>query len=225
MPGWASWLLAAPQTICGLQRRHRLVGQRAAERARRVDVHRLVEQLVGVDRVDLGMHDAAPGRPRRARRRPRRSRRRPRAGARRGGARPCRRRRSRPGGPAASASPRRPRRGPHALEDAVRREDRGVAGAAVGRGPAGDERALPRDDVHVLDVGADVAGGVVAAADSLDEPAVGPQQRLGLVGRRVADDDGLAAAEVEPGARRLVGHRAGQVEHVGERVLPRSAYG
>ena len=71
--------------------------------------------------------------------------------------------------------------GPHALEHAERREHRRVARAAVlGRAP-GREPGGPRDDVHVGDVGADVAGGDVAAAEALDEAAVGQQQRLGLV--------------------------------------------
>ena len=68
-------------------------------------------------------------------------------------------------------------------------------------------------------VRADVAGGVVAAVQRLHEAAVGAQQRLGLEPGRVADDDGLAAAEVEAGQRRLVGHPAGEVEHVVEGVL------
>ena len=35
----------------------------------------------------------------------------------------------------------------------------------------------------------------------------------------VADDDGLAAAEAEPGHRRLVGHAAGQPQRVGDGVV------
>jgi hypothetical protein len=88
----------------------------------------------------------------------------------------------------------------------------------VGDRPSRDELALARHDVHVLGVGAHVARGVVAAADRLDEAAVGPQQRLVLVGRRVPDDHGLAAAEVEAGQRRLVRHPAREVEHVADRV-------
>ena len=76
--------------------------------------------------------------------------------------------------------------------------------------------ALPGDDVHVLAVGADVARGDVPAAQRLDEAAVGAQQRLGLQRGGVADDDGLAAAVVQAGQRVLVGHRAGQVQRVGE---------
>ena len=86
-------------------------------------------------------------------------------------------------------------------------------------GAAGDVGALAGDVVHVGAVRADVAGGVVAAVERLHEAAVGAQQRLGLELRRVADDDRLAAAEVEPGERGLVGHPAGQVEHVVEGVL------
>ena len=110
-------------------------------------------------------------------------------------------------------------RGAHALEDAEGGEHRGVAGPAVRDRAAGDERALAGDVVHVLAEGADVAGGVVAAVERLHEAAVGAQQGLGLDPGRVADDHGLAAAEVEPGQRRLVGHPAGEVEDVVERVL------
>jgi hypothetical protein len=109
--------------------------------------------------------------------------------------------------------------GAHGLEDAVRRQHRAVAGAAVLGRAAGGEVGLLRDDVHVLHVGADVAGRVVAAAERLHEAAVRPQQRLGLVARRVAEDDGLAAAEVDAGAGGLVGHRLAQLEDVLERVV------
>ena len=108
------------------------------------------------------------------------------------------------------------RGGAHALEHAVRREHRAVARATLGDGAARHEAALLGDDVHVLGVGADVAGGVVAPAERLHEPPVGPQQRGRLVGERVAEDHRLAAAEVEPGHGRLVGHPARQVEHVAQ---------
>jgi hypothetical protein len=106
------------------------------------------------------------------------------------------------------------RRGPHRLVDAERGQHGAVAGAAVLGGAPGDEPRLAGDDVHVLHVGADVAGGVVAARERLDEAAVGAQQRLGLVGGRVAEDDRLAAAEVDAGAGRLVGHRAAELQDV-----------
>ena len=114
--------------------------------------------------------------------------------------------------------------GPHALEHAVRREDRRVAGAAVLRRAPGRVPGGPRHHVHVRHVGADVAGGDVAAAEHVDEPAVGQQQALGLVHRRVADDHRLAAAVVEPGERVLVGHRPGQLEHVASAACS-AAYG
>ncbi len=111
-------------------------------------------------------------------------------------------------------APRHLRRGAHALEDAVRREHAGVAGAAVLKRAPGDVVALPGDDVHVLAEGAHVAGGQVAPVQRLHEPAVGPQQRLGLVCAWVADDDGLPAAEVKARQRGLVGHALRQVQHV-----------
>ncbi len=112
-------------------------------------------------------------------------------------------------------APRGLGRGAHPLEHAVRGQHGAVAGAAVGHGPAGDEARLARDQVHVGAVGAHVAGRVVAAAERLDNPAVGAQQGLGLVATGVADDDGLAAAEVEPRQRGLVGHAAGEGQRVG----------
>ena len=69
--------------------------------------------------------------------------------------------------------------GPHALEHAVRREHRAVAGTALPTVRPVTKSALPGDLVHVLGVGADVAGGVVAAAQRLHEAAVGAQQALG----------------------------------------------
>src|SRR6516225_2904173 len=77
--------------------------------------------------------------------------------------------------------------GPHAVEHPDGGQHGGVAAATVQHRAAGDVAALARHDVHVRAVGADVTGGDVAAAQRLDEPAVRPQQRLGLVLRRVAD--------------------------------------
>ena len=111
-------------------------------------------------------------------------------------------------------APRGLRGGAHALEHAVRREDRGVPGTSLTHGAPGDEAALLRDHVHVLGVGADVAGGVVATVERLHEPAVRAQQVRSLLGERVADDHRLAAAQVQARDRGLVGHAAGQVEHV-----------
>ena len=81
------------------------------------------------------------------------------------------------------------------------------------------EAGLPGDDVEVGVVGADVAGGEVAPAERLDEPAVGAQQRLGLVRAGVADDHRLAAAEVQPGEAVLVRHGPRQPQRVGDGVV------
>ena len=222
MPGWASWLLAPPQMIRAFSSPRRVVVDRAAERARRVDVDGGGEQaLAAVRRLDRGvlgpdpLHrarvhvahddlgavvDQVPDQ----------------VAADLADAFDADR--------AAREAARAPDvlgRGAHALEDAERGEHRGVAGAAVAHRPAGHVLALAGHDVHVLAVGADVAGGDVAAVQRLHEPAVGAQQRLGLEPRRVADDDRLAAAVVEAGQGVLVGHRAGQVQHVGRGPRPR----
>ena len=119
------------------------------------------------------------------------------------------------GGAPAMASRR-----PHALVDAERRQHAGITGPAVGHAATGDVVGLQRDHVHVLDVRADVAGRDVAPPEAAHEAPVGPQQRFGLDGRRVTDDDGLAAAVIEPGHGVLVGHRLAQGQHVGQRRRP-----
>ncbi len=88
-------------------------------------------------------------------------------------------------------------RGHEALQGAVGGERRGIAGAAVDLVHAGDELGLAEHVFHVVDVDADVLGGDVAAAERIDEAAEGAEQRLGLVLGRIADDDRLAAAEVQ----------------------------
>ena len=77
--------------------------------------------------------------------------------------------------------------------------------------------SLP-DVLKVAPRGADVGGGQVAASQGVDEAAVGTHQRLGLLGMRVADDDRLAAAEVESSGRRFVGHSLREAQGVGEGV-------
>ena len=111
------------------------------------------------------------------------------------------------------------RRSPHALEDAVRRQDRRVARSAMGGRTPGDEARLARDDVHVFDIRPDIACRVITAADCLHEAAISPQQRLGLVALRIAPDHRLATAVVQAGERVLVRHATGQFAHVVYRVL------
>jgi hypothetical protein len=48
---------------------------------------------------------------------------------------------------------------------------------------------------------------------------VGAQQGLGLVGLWITNDDGLAAAELETGHGRLVGHALGKPQHVDQGFL------
>jgi hypothetical protein len=73
---------------------------------------------------------------------------------------------------------------------------------------AGDEGRFLVDELHVVDVDADVLGGDVTAVERVDEAAEGAEQRLGLVLRGIADDHCLAAAQVQARHRRLVGHAA-----------------
>ena len=105
------------------------------------------------------------------------------------------------------------------LQCAVGRERRRIAGATMDLVHAGHELALQVDVLHVVDVGANVLGGDVAAAQRIDVAAEGAEQYLGLVRLRIADDHRLAAAHVEPGQRILVGHRPAQPQHIGQRLV------
>ena len=92
----------------------------------------------------------------------------------------------------------------------------GVAAAAQGQGQAGD---VPGFLPHVLEVaasGADVGGGQVASSQGVHESPVGAHQGLRFVAVGVADDDALAAAQVQAGCGRLVGHGLGQAQGVGQ---------
>ena len=104
------------------------------------------------------------------------------------------------------ADPRLLDRGPHAAHDAPRSHRRGVAGAALLHGQAGDVASLPGDDLGVGGRRADVLGRQVTAADRLDETTQRPEQELALLCSRVADHDRLPAPERESGGRVLVRH-------------------
>ena len=190
MPGCASWLLAAPQTIRAREHLDHLVVERAAQgaRARRRRAGEATSCVGGRDRGDLRVLVADPV-----------HRRRVHVGDDDAGAvldqvpdqvpadladardadGPARERRRAP--QRASAAARMPWKTPYAVSTEE------SPGATVGDGAAGDEVALAGDVVHVRGVRAHVAGGEVAAVQGLHEAAVGAQQRLGLVacaGRR-----------------------------------------
>src|SRR5947208_9154069 len=81
------------------------------------------------------------------------------------------------------------------------------------------------DELHVADGRADVFGRDVAAAQRLHVAAVRAEDGLAIANLVVADDDALAAAEVEPRDRRFVRHAACQTQAVDQgvaivRVIP-----
>ena len=103
-------------------------------------------------------------------------------------------------------------------EDTVRRDRRRIPRS---RGKPGHEFRL---HVHVIHVGrarAHVLGRDVATAERVHEPPVGAEEHLALRCAIVADDHGLAAAQIEPGDGVLVRHPARQTQGVDQRRLVR----
>ncbi len=72
---------------------------------------------------------------------------------------------------------------------------------------------------HVLDRGAHVLGGHIRAPKGIHGPAERLEEFLRLVGSGIADDHSLSATERETGGGRLVGHGAGEAQHIGERFV------
>ena len=98
----------------------------------------------------------------------------------------------------------------------MRRHRRRIARPA---GEAGDVVRLHVDVVHVRRARADVLRGDVAAAEALDEAAVRAEDHLAIGRLVVADDDRLAAAEVQAGDGVLVRHAAREAQRVDDRLL------
>ena len=73
--------------------------------------------------------------------------------------------------------------------------------------------------VHVLHRRAYVLAGDVGPAQMFHCPAKGSEEFRRLLTARIADDHRLAAAQGQPGQRRLEGHAARQALRVGQRVV------
>src|SRR5674476_1006877 len=101
-------------------------------------------------------------------------------------------------------------------EDAVRRDGRRVAGELH---EAGDILRLHVHEVHVGRARAHVFRRDVAAAQRLHEAAVRTEDHLAVGRLVVADDDRLAAAEIETGYGVLVRHAAREAKRVDDRLL------
>ena len=94
----------------------------------------------------------------------------------------------------------------------------GGVDARSGRG-VGGMTGHAGHDLDVALVQAHVRARVEAAAQALDRPRVRGQERVRLVARGIADDDGLAPAVAHPRHRALVGHGLGQAEGIEEGVV------
>src|SRR5215212_9014946 len=103
--------------------------------------------------------------------------------------------------------------GSHPLQDAQSREGGGITRAAVRHISAHDVRGLNPDVVDVPGRNAYVLGHDVAPAQSLNVTPERTKEGFGLVLVRVADNDGLPAAEIEA-AGGFVGHTAGEAQGV-----------
>ncbi len=106
-------------------------------------------------------------------------------------------------------------------KDAERSHRTWIPGTAV---RLGDACHIPRflmDQIHVGHRGADILSRDVTTVEPLDITPQGAKQRLTLICFWVAYHNGLAAAQVQSGRRRLVSHPAGQPQRVGNRSLLR----
>jgi hypothetical protein len=110
-------------------------------------------------------------------------------------------------------------RGPHGCGDASGCCRRWVSGAAFLDGYAHHPPCLAADHVHVQCVGSHVFGGDVAPLERVDDPPVRAPQAFRLHLEGVADDDGLAATEVQSCCCRLEAHGLGEAEDVYEGFL------
>ena len=106
--------------------------------------------------------------------------------------------------------------GPDPVECAERGMRRGVAACCA---DTDHTIGFPMHEIHVRGRGTDVLHRHVAAAERVDRAPELSQRRLALVGFRIADQHSLAAAEVEPGDCRRVGHPVRQAQYVAQRVL------
>src|SRR5687768_6169382 len=84
---------------------------------------------------------------------------------------------------------------------------------------AGDVTGLHVHVVHVFRGCPYVLGSDVSSPETLNEPTVGAKNVLAIPRLVVADDDRLAAAEVETGNGVLVRHAAREAQRVGDRFF------
>ncbi|MNI62238.1 hypothetical protein D3C73_1175470 [compost metagenome] len=97
----------------------------------------------------------------------------------------------------------------HSLVHTEGRSRGRVAGGAVGCGNPGNIISLLMDDIHIRFRGAYILSCNVTPVKSLYVSAEGAEHRLVFVFFRIANDDRLAAAEVQSGYRILISHPLG----------------
>ena len=119
----------------------------------------------------------------------------------------------------AVVSPPRLGRRLHAQVDAQSGHERGVAASSQRLGQSDDVLRLLGYVLEVVGSHAYVLSRDVPPSERIDVPPEGAKHGLGLVGAGVCDDEGLRPAKVESGDGGLVGHRAGQSEHVHDGVV------
>jgi len=106
---------------------------------------------------------------------------------------------------------------PHSAHHTPGGHRRRVSRAAPADRQPHDVRRLGGDDLRVRCGRADILGCQVAAAQRVDEPAQRGELGVGLVPAGVAQHDGLAPAERQPGQRVLVRHALRETQHVRQR--------
>jgi hypothetical protein len=109
----------------------------------------------------------------------------------------------------------------HSHVNPVCRNRRRITAAAERTVDAGDVLRLHPNIFHVAHIGADIFRRDVPTGKSFDKPAEGAEERFGFVFIRIADDDGLAATQVQARDGSFVRHAARKAKHIVQRVLIR----
>ncbi len=107
-------------------------------------------------------------------------------------------------------------RGPEAMKHAVGRRGRRITGTVFDDAP--DMGCFTSGNFKILDRGSDIFAGDETTLETLDCASQCAQQRFGLAGSRIGNDNGLAAAGAKADKSRLVGHGPRQAQDIAQSI-------